>query len=77
MENVKRVEHFAVGVTQKIYDINTVYELFHGFLDGGIRTRIEILLERKDEGFGEDFYQNIRILYKKMDAKTQKENQRK
>lgn len=67
---VARVEHFAVGVNQKIYDLNTVYELSHGFLDGGIRTRIEILIGRKDENFDEEFYKNIKLLYKKMDDKT-------
>lgn len=69
---VARVEHFAVGVNQRIYDLNTVYELSHGFLDGGIRTRIEILIGRKDENFDEEFYQNIKILYEKMDEKTRK-----
>ena len=69
---VARVEHFAVGVNQKIYDLNTVYELSHGFLDGSIRNRIEILIERKDEGFNEDFYKNIKLLYRKMDKITQK-----
>lgn len=69
---VARVEHFAVGVNQKIYDLNTAYELSHGFLDGGIRTRIEILIGRKDENFDEEFYQNIKVLYEKMDEKTSK-----
>ena len=69
---VARVEHFAVGVNQKIYDLKTVYELSHGFLDGSIRTRIEILIGRKDEGFDEEFYQNIKLLYKKMDEKSEK-----
>ena len=69
---VARVEHFAVGVNKKIYDLDTVYELSHGFLDGGIRTRIEILIGRKDEGFDEEFYQNVRLLYKKMDNRTKR-----
>lgn len=69
---VARVEHFAVGVNKKIYDLDTVYELSHGFLDGGIRTRIEIIIERKGEEFQEDFYQNIKWLYKKMDSKKRK-----
>ena len=69
---VARVEHFAVGVNQKIYDLDTVYELSHGFLDGSIRTRIEILIERKEEGFAEEFYCNIKTLLKKMDDKTDK-----
>jgi hypothetical protein len=69
---VARVEHFAVGVNKKIYDLDTVYELSHGFLDGGIRTRIEILIGRKDEDFDEEFYQNVKLLYKKMDNRTKR-----
>ena len=69
---VARVEHFAVGVNQKIYDLNTVYELSHGFLDGSIRTRIEILIGRKSEGFDEEFYRNIKLLLEKMDKETNK-----
>lgn len=69
---VARVEHFAVGVKHKIYDLDTVYDLSHGFLDGKIRTRIEILISRKDENFDEDFYQNIKWLYSEMDKKTSK-----
>jgi len=69
---VARVEHFAVGVNQKIYDLDTVYELSHGFLDGGIRSRIGIIIERKGEDFQEEFYQNIKMLYKKMDKRTEK-----
>lgn len=69
---VARIEHFAVGVNQKIYDFDTVYELSHGFLDGSIRTRIEILIERKGEGFDEEFYLNTKLLLKKMDEKTAK-----
>ena len=65
-----RVEHFAVGVNQKIYDLDTVYELSHGFLDGSIRTRIEIIIDGKSTNFNEEFYQNLKLLYKKMDEKT-------
>lgn len=69
---VARIEHFAVGINQKIYDLNTVYELSHGFLDGSIRTRFEILTERKGEGFNEEFYKNIKLLYQQMDQETEK-----
>ena len=31
---VARIEHFCVGVNQKIYDFDTVYELAHGYFDG-------------------------------------------
>ena len=69
---VARIEHFAVGVNQKIYDLKTVYELSHGFLDGSIRTRIEIIISRKEEDTDEKFYQNLKQLYIKMDEETQR-----
>ena len=69
---VARIEHFAVGVNQKIYDLKTVYELSHGFLDGSIRTRVEIIISRKEEDTDEKFYQNLKQLYIKMDEETQR-----
>lgn len=41
---IARIEHFCVGVTQKIYDPKTVYELVYGYLDGAIKTRIERII---------------------------------
>lgn len=41
---IARIEHFCVGVTQKIYDPKTVYELAYGYLDGAIKTRIERII---------------------------------
>ena len=39
---VARIEHFCVGVNQKIYDFDTVYELAHGYFDGfSLKARIE------------------------------------
>lgn len=51
---VARIEHFCVGVNQKIYDRNVVYELAQGYLDGTIKSRIE-----KKSRFGHDYYANI------------------
>ena len=45
-----RLEHFCVGVKQKIYDKKTVYELAHGYLDGNvIKRRIGPFLEQKNK----------------------------
>ena len=55
---VARIEHFCVGVNQKIYDRNVVYELAQGYLDGTIKSRIEPMIEKKSR-FGHDYYANI------------------
>lgn len=44
---VARIEHFCVGVNQKICDRNVVYELAQGYLDGTIKSRIEPMIEKK------------------------------
>ena len=59
---VARIEHFSVGVTEKIYDRKTVYELAHGFLDGAIKLRVDALLET-DHNHRTDYYKHIHELY--------------
>ena len=68
---IARIEHFCVGVNQKIYDEKTVYELAHGYLDGGIKKRIEPIIERKNR-FGHDYYANIHKVYAWMEQETEK-----
>lgn len=63
---VARIEHFCVGVNQKIYDRKTVYELAHGYFDGGLKTRIEPIIDQKNQ-FGQDYYENIHKVYVWMD----------
>lgn len=59
---IARIEHFCVGVNQKIYDEKTVYELAHGYLDSSIKKRIEPVIEKKNK-FGHDYYANIHQVY--------------
>ena len=68
---IARIEHFCVGVNQKIYDRKTVYELAHGYLDGGIKKRIEPIIERTNR-FGHDYYANIHEVYNWMGKETEK-----
>ena len=68
---IARIEHFCVGVNQKIYDRKTVYELAHGYFDGGLKTRIEPIIERKNR-FGHDYYANILEVYNWMGKETEK-----
>ena len=68
---VARIEHFCVGVNQKIYDKKTVYELAHGYFDGGLKARIEPIIERKNQ-LDHDYYANIHAVYAWMDKETKK-----
>lgn len=68
---VARIEHFCVGVNQKIYDRKTVYELAHGYFDGGLKVRIEPVIDGKNR-FGEDYYANIHKVYAWMEKETEK-----
>ena len=69
---VARIEHFCVGVNQKIYDPNTVYELAEGYLDGAIKARIEPIVEKKNHFGSFDFYENIHLVYAWMAKRKEK-----
>ena len=66
-----RIEHFCVGVNERIYDNNTFYALAHGYFDGYLlRNRIEPLIEAKNQGDGtEVFYNDIISILDWMDKK--------
>ena len=68
---IARIEHFCVGVNERIYDRDTVYELAHGYFDGGLKMRIEPVIEGKNQ-FGEDYYANIHKVYDWMEKETEK-----
>ena len=66
---VARIEHFCVGVNQKIYDCKVIYELAHGYFDGGLKSRIDPIIEHKNRN-GNDYYMNIHRVYAKMESLT-------
>lgn len=68
---IARIEHFCVGVNGNIYDKNMIYELAHGYFDGGLRDRITPIIDRKNQ-CGYDYYSNIHAVYAWMDQKTSK-----
>lgn len=72
---VARIGHFCVGVNQKIYDRKTIYELAHGYFDRGLKSRIEPIIDRKNQS-GRDYYENIHKVYAWMDAETKNRNNR-
>ena len=73
---VARIEHFCVGVNQKIYDFDTVYELAHGYFDGSLKVRIEPILDKKQKNTVHDYYANIHGVLAKMEQETKKHNWR-
>ena len=65
-----RIEHFCVGLNEKIYDIDVFYAMAHGYFDGYIlRNRIKPLIESKHCGKSgtEIFYTNIISVWEWMD----------
>ena len=65
---IARIEHFCVGVNQEIYDRKTVYELAHGYFDGKkLRSRMEPVIDTKNQGADKDYYENIHKVFAWMD----------
>lgn len=56
---IARVEHFCVGVNEKIYDADVLYQLAHGFLDGRIMSRIQPMIDSKQKNAEEMYFENI------------------
>ena len=73
---IARIEHLCVGVNQKIYDSETVYALARDYLDGAIKTRIEPIIDRKNQYGDDDYYENIHQVYNRM-AKRKEKRERK
>lgn len=69
---IARIEHFCVGVKQKIYDSETVYALARDYLDGAIKIRIEPIIDRKNQYGGDDYYENIHQVYDWMVKRKEK-----
>lgn len=68
---IARIEHFCVGVNQEIYDRKTVYELAHGYFDGKkLRSRMEPVIEQKNQGVDKDYYENIHKVLAWMDRES-------
>ena len=69
-----RIEHFCVGINQKIYDRETFYALAHGYFDGPqIRSRIEPLITTKNQHnvAVEKYYNDTLQVLAWMDQKSQ------
>lgn len=44
-----RIEHFCVGVEQKVYDQRTVWELSEGFLNRGVYEKLKPIIDHKNQ----------------------------
>ena len=62
-----------MGVNQNIYDRRTVYALAHGYLDGQVlKRRMEPIIDKKQLGASEDYYENIHTVLNWMEKESQK-----
>ena len=66
-----RIEHFCIGVNEKIYDKGVFYKMAHGYFDGHILyRRIEpILMSKKN---AEQYYSNTYSVLEQMNKKSTK-----
>lgn len=70
-----RIEHFCVGINNKIYDDKVFYSLAHGYFDGHqLRKRIAPLLDVKNtSNFSKElFYVNLYSVWDWMEKKAEK-----
>ena len=44
---VARLEIFAAGVKNQLYDFDLLYEMSNGFLDGDIRRKVQQIMDKK------------------------------
>lgn len=63
-----RIEHFSVGVNQKIYDKKTVYELAHGYIDLAIWKKLKPVIEKKTKR--DNYYENYLTMVKNMQERN-------
>ena len=71
-----RIEHFCVGINEKIYDRDTFYALAHGYFDGNqIRGRIEPIITFKNQisDSSETFYNDTLSVLRWMEKKSSKQ----
>ena len=70
-----RIEHFCIGVNEKIYDEDIFYAMAHGYFDGHqLKKRIEPLLEAKNKSNDSQqlFYVNIFAVLDWMEKRNKK-----
>ena len=66
-----RIEHFSAGINEGIYDLNTLYELAHGYFDEAVYNTVIKLINQKEED--EEVFNNYKRVVKKMRIKHRKQ----
>lgn len=64
-----RIEHFCVGLNRGIYDMETFYDLCHGYFDsekGILMPRILPIIQKKKVSKDEDYFENLHKVWKMM-----------
>ena len=77
---MSRINHFAVGAFQKIYDKKTFYKLAHGYFDGDtMKKKLFKIIEIKNSNKKneETYYEATRNLLEWMDKYGEKNKKRK
>ena len=69
---VARLEIFAAGVKNQLYDFDLLYEMSNGFLDVDIRRKVQQIMDKKTKNCWEYYYSNLKWLYENMDKKSRK-----
>lgn len=67
-----RIEHFSAGINEGIYDLNTLYELAHGYFDEAVYNTVIKLINQKEED--EEVFNNYKRVVKKMRIKHRKQS---
>ena len=66
------IENFCMAINEKIYDFEVFDKLSHGYFDsekGLLKPRLLPIIESKRTNASEDYFQNLHIIWKRMDKK--------
>ncbi len=72
---LSRINHFAVGIFEKIYDKKTFYKLVHGYFDcDAMKNKLNVMIYARNKGSqnGESHYSATTELIEWMDKTSQK-----
>lgn len=69
------IERFCVGIDEKIYDFETLYNISHGYFDSerGLQKKLVILIEAKSGDATEDYFYALHKVWKRMTKHKRRE----
>lgn len=71
-EYMARIEHFCVGINNKVYDMTVLVELADGYLNCGIYKRVMPIIEKKQAYSKEQYYDNFEKVVNKMNNRSKR-----